>query len=243
MSNPLTMSNTTIEFLPSSMYNSLLSEYNKLIAERDGLKKLNNDLLMRIADNDSAIKLQSTTIVELQQTIHELRDQINQLMEENKRLNEQNVQKDQSIQRLNVSVQQLQQDITDMRENKHILMLGFLLQDMNERYQLASNIQGFGRRLYNLRNERNSTAHYLRENESNALKDHKSRLICRHFDQLGKTIVDKVEKKYRCNGVIRSTSQYVDQQLDKTLDRKCLNDDELDELEEFEDQLDVYSGR
>jgi hypothetical protein len=35
----------------------------------------------------------------------------------------------------------------------------------------------------------------------------------------------------------------VDQQLDKTLDRKCLNDDELDELEEFEDQLDVYSGR
>jgi uncharacterized Zn finger protein (UPF0148 family) len=128
-----------------------------------------------------------------------------------------------------------------IENDKHIQLLGFLLQDLNQRYGLRNNVTGAYRGLNNLRIERNNNAHYIRELDNELMGDLKATIICNHLTVLSPGIIEKTEKRYRCDNMINVVLKSVQDILGKkVLDTSKLNQDDRDVLEDLQDTLNEY---
>lgn len=229
---------------------NIINNKNTELSNKVILLEGNADQLREtIRNNEDEIRLLTTANNEYIKRIDLLEKENKELREKIQILENTVIEQKNDIQNLKNDIEQHKNDITylknenlKLKDKEHIKLLGFLMQDLNDEYDLQKTMgQKFVRRLNNMRNIRNDDAHYILNKDSNNLKILKTELICNHINKLNPEIIKKTERKYRCNNAILDISQVVTNKIKgNILDRTILDEYDLEDLEELEELLNEY---
>lgn len=172
----------------------------------------------------------------------EYEKRVNELIKENERLNEHIQMLEKKVNDQQVSIDILMKDRAEARKEKHIQLLGYLMQDLNSEYNLQNSMPAtFNRRLNNMRNIRNNNAHYIKKEDSDDLKKCKTKLICDHIDSVDADIIRCAEQKYRCNDVTKEMTKHIRDQIEfDKIDATNLTEDEQCDIADLELDLSKY---
>lgn len=222
---------------------NIINNKNTELSNKVILLEGNADQLREtIRKNEEEIKILTSANNEYIKRIDLLEKENKELKEKIQILEDNDVEQKNDIQNLKNDIHYLKNENLKLKNMKHIELLGFLMQDLNEKYKLQKNMnRKFKRKLHNMRNNRNNNAHYIFDEDSENLKNFKAELICNHLNKLDPKIIGESEKYYDCTNTILDISRTVSNKIKgTTLDRTILDEDELYDLEYLEEKLAEY---